>query len=184
MVTHPFAKELLHRMKSPSRFARALVVVAAATVLVASSALAAEQGESGQRLPRFVSLRATQVNLRSGPGVRYPIEWVYLQRDLPVEVIQEFDNWRKIRDWEGTEGWVHRSMLSGTRAIRVIGTVTPLRAQPQAESPVVAQVEGGVVGRLISCPDASAFCRVEVGGQSGWLPRAAFWGAYRGETVK
>ncbi len=140
--------------------------------------------ESGQRLPRFVTLRATQVNLRSGPGVRYPIEWVYLQRDLPVEIIQEFDHWRKIRDWEGTEGWVHRSMLSGTRAIRIIGPLTPLRASAAAESPVVAQLEGGVIGRLLSCPEGSAFCRVETGGHNGWLPRAAFWGAYRGETVK
>lgn len=161
------------------------IVLAALLACLPAAAIAAEGGgESGQRLPRFVSLRATQVNLRSGPGVRYPIEWVYLQRDLPVEVIQEFDNWRKIRDWEGTEGWVHRSMLSGARAIRVIGPLTPLRAGAAPESPVAAQLEGGVIGRLLSCPEASAFCKVEAGGHIGWLPRAAFWGAYRGETVK
>lgn len=183
MVTTMPPKELPRPMTRLTTTACAL----AAALLAAfadAPARAADQGESGQRLPRFVSLRATQVNLRSGPGVRYPIEWVYLQRDLPVEVIQEFDHWRKIRDWEGTEGWVHRSMLSGNRAIRVVGTVAPLRAQPQAESPVVAQLEGGVVGRLVACPENSAFCRIEAGGYSGWLPRAAFWGAYRGETVK
>jgi SH3-like domain-containing protein len=160
-------------------------ILAATLCLTAASAVAAETGgESGQRLPRFVSLRATQVNLRSGPGVRYPIEWVYLQRDLPVEVIQEFDNWRKIRDWEGTEGWVHRSMLSGARAIRMIGPLTPLRVGAAPESPVAAQLEGGVIGRLLACPEGSAFCKVEAGGHVGWLPRAAFWGVYRGETVK
>ncbi|MBN2752523.1 MAG: hypothetical protein JXQ84_07410 [Rhodospirillaceae bacterium] len=140
--------------------------------------------ESGLRLPRFASLRATQVNLRSGPGVRYPIEWVYLQRDLPVEIIQEFDHWRKVRDWEGTEGWIHRSMLSGTRMIRMIGPITPLRAAAAPNSPAIANLEGGVIGRLLACPEASAFCRIEAGGHNGWLPRAAFWGVYRGETVK
>ena len=172
---------------SPLRTYAARALLVAALLAFAPAALAANTdtgGESGQRLPRFVSLRATQVNLRSGPGVRYPIEWVYLQRDLPVEVIQEFDHWRKIRDWEGTEGWVHRSMLSGNRAIRIIGPMAPLRAQPQAESPVVAQLEGGVVGKLTSCPENSTYCRVEAGGYGGWLPRAAFWGVYRGETVK
>jgi SH3-like domain-containing protein len=182
MVTAVSFKEPPPPMKPLLPIARALAVAVFAAS--AAPAQAADAGESGQRLPRFVSLRATQVNLRSGPGVRYPIEWVYLQRDLPVEVIQEFDHWRKIRDWEGTEGWVHRSMLSGNRAIRIVGTAAPLRAQPQAESPVVAQLEGGVVGRLVACPENSTFCRVEAGGYSGWLPRAAFWGAYRGETVK
>jgi SH3-like domain-containing protein len=163
---------------------RRIVLVALLACLPATAFASDAGGESGRRLPRFVTLRATQVNLRSGPGVRYPIEWVYLQRDLPVEVIQEFDNWRKIRDWEGTEGWVHRSMLSGSRTIRVIGPLAPLRAAAAAESPVVAHLEGGVIGRLVACPEGSAFCRVEVAGHGGWLPRAAFWGAYRGETVK
>jgi len=140
--------------------------------------------EMGLRLPRFASLRATQVNLRSGPGVRYPIEWVYLQRDLPVEIIQEFDHWRKVRDWEGTEGWMHRSMLSGARSVRVIGPITPLRAAAEPGSSEVARLEGGVIGRLLSCPKGSAFCRIEAGGHAGWLPRAAVWGVYRGETVK
>ncbi len=177
-------------MPQPPPTLRTLAVRAllAAALLASGPAMAANNtdsgGETGQRLPRFVSLRATQVNLRSGPGVRYPIEWVYLQRDLPVEVIQEFDHWRKIRDWEGTEGWVHRSMLSGNRAIRIVGPVAPLRAQPQAESPIVAQLEGGVVGKLTTCPENSTYCRVEAGGYAGWLPRAAFWGVYRGETVK
>lgn len=169
-------------------FLRAVMHAAAAVLLAAAcagTAVAADpNGETGLRLPRFASLRATQVNLRSGPGVRYPIEWVYLQRDLPVEIIQEFDHWRKIRDWEGTEGWVHRSMLSGARAIRIIGPLTPLRTSAGPESPVAAQLEGGVIGRLLSCPEGSAFCRVEAGGYTGWLPRAAFWGVYRGETVK
>lgn len=153
-------------------------------LVLAAPAVRAEPAEDGRDLPRFVSLRATQVNLRSGPGVRYPIEWVYLQRDLPMEVIQVFDDWRKVRDWEGTEGWMHRSMLSNVRTLRVSGPVADLLSQPDPAAPRIAKVEGGVIGRLLACPGNSAFCRVGVGGTTGWLPRGAFWGVYRGETVK
>ena len=72
---------------------------------------------TGLPVPRFVSLRSAEVNVRTGPGTRYPVEWVFVKRDIPVEITAEFDTWRRIRDWEGTEGWVHQSMLSGKRAI-------------------------------------------------------------------
>ena len=79
------------------------------------------------QVQRFVSLRADEVNVRAGPGVRYPVKWVFVRKLMPVEVIAEFDTWRKIRDWEGAEGWVHRAMLSGRRSIVVTGKVATLR---------------------------------------------------------
>ena len=81
----------------------------------------AAKGASGLPLPRFVSLRANEVNLRSVPGIRFPIDWVYRRSGLPVEVIDEFDTWRQVRDWEGTTGWVHKSMVQGRRTVRVTG---------------------------------------------------------------
>ena len=138
---------------------------------------------SGLPLPRFVSLRSSQVNLRSGPGIRYPVEWVYLKRALPVEIIAEFDNWRLIRDWEGTEGWIHQSMLSGRRMIRVTGVERDLRRSPNDDSILVAKVESGVVGRLLQCPQGSIFCRVEINGYHGWLKKGEFWGVYPGERI-
>ena len=81
-------------------------------VFYATSSLAISKG-TGLALPRFVSLRADEVNLRTGPGVQYPVDWVYLRQHLPVQIIAEFDTWRKIRDWQGTQGWVHQSMVSG-----------------------------------------------------------------------
>ena len=77
----------------------------------------APPGRTGLPLPRFVTLRANEVNLRSGPGTRYPIDWVYRRSGMPVEIIDEFDTWRRIRDWQGTEGWVHQSMVQGRRGI-------------------------------------------------------------------
>jgi SH3-like domain-containing protein len=86
--------------------------------------------EAGLALPRFVSLRSDEVNLRTGPGTNYPVEWVYVRRGLPVEIIAEFDNWRKVRDIEGTVGWIHKSLLSGKRMAVILGeeeTRAPLR---------------------------------------------------------
>ena len=79
-----------------------------------------EDGESGLKLPRFVSLRSNQINARSGPGARYPIEWVYMQKGAPVEIIAEFEIWRQIKDWQGSKTWVHKTMLSGHRSVKVM----------------------------------------------------------------
>src|SRR5579862_3380664 len=106
------------------------VLVAAPLPLVTSEVRAAGTEASGLPLPRFASLRSDEVNLRSGPGVRYPVDWIYTRRDLPVEVIAEFDTWRKIRDWQGTEGWVHQSFLSARRMVVVTGERRRLRADP------------------------------------------------------
>ena len=76
-----------------------------------------ENGESGLKLPRFVSLHSNLINARSGPGVRYPIEWIYMQKSAPVEIIAEFEDWRQIKDWQGSKTWVHRSMLTGRRSV-------------------------------------------------------------------
>ncbi len=137
--------------------------------------------EDALPLPRFVSLRSDTVNVRSGPGVRYPIEWVFTKRFMPVEVLEEFEVWRKIRDWQGTEGWVHQTMLSGKRSAIVIGEVRELRHEGDGKSSVVARIEPGVVGQLLDCH--GAWCRVEFDGQKGYLAKAEFWGAYPNETI-
>jgi len=140
---------------------------------------------SGLPLPRFVSLRSDEVNLRTGPGVRYPIDWIYLRKDLPVEVVAEFEAWRKIRDWEGAEGWVHQSMLTGRRMMVVVGGEPHLLRGSDADSAeAVAQVGPGVLGRLLQCPRNRDFCRVEVGQAQGWLRRDQLWGVYKGEWLE
>ncbi len=137
---------------------------------------------SGGTLPRYVSLRSDEVNLRTGPGVRYPVEWVLQRRHMPVEILAEFENWRKIRDWQGTEGWVHQSMLSGRRYAIATGEVRTVRRQPEANAPAVARLEPGVVVQLMECKDQ--WCRVDANGFKGWLMRSEFWGVYPNEAVK
>ncbi|MGH6953281.1 MAG: SH3 domain-containing protein [Alphaproteobacteria bacterium] len=166
------------------RFAPTIAALCLAHALAGAAALGAErdQESTGLPLPRFVSLRAEEVNLRTGPGVRYPVDWVLVRRDMPVEVIAEFDTWRKVRDWQGTEGWLHKSMISGRRTVIVTGEPRTLRRDGSGESPAVARVESGVVAQLGACK--GEWCRVEAAGYEGWLRRAEFWGTYPGEAVE
>ncbi len=130
-------------------------------------------------VPRFVSMRHGEVNLRKGPGQRYPIAWVFTKQNLPVEVTQEFDTWRKIRDSEGAEGWVQEAALQGKRYVVVTGALRVLRGDPAAEAAPVAELEPGVLAKLDKCPPQSPdWCEIEAGGVSGWLRRAEMWGVY------
>jgi SH3-like domain-containing protein len=113
--------------------------------------------------------------------VRYPIEWVFTRRGLPVEVIDEFETWRRIRDWQGSEGWVHQTMLSGQRGAMVIGADRLLRRAPEPGAPAIAEVQAQVVGRLHHCRDA--WCLIEAKGYEGWLRRTEIYGAYPDETI-
>lgn len=139
-------------------------------------------GKSGLPLPRYVSLSKSKVNLRKGPGLRYPIAWVYKRSGLPVEIIDEFDTWRQIRDWEGTVGWVHRNMLQGQRSIIIKDEIRTLRQEPGESAPALLRAEAGVIGRLIEC--AEAWCRIEVAGRRGWLKNGEIFGVYPDEVVK
>lgn len=160
-----------------------LMIILCAT-LIGGPAVAqtAEAGRStGLPLPRFVSLAADRVNVRFGPGKQYPIDWVFVRGGLPVQITEEFDTWRKIRDHEGSFGWIHSSLLSSQRTIMVSGEVRDLRRTPDDDARVILRAEPGVTGRLFDCDDA--WCRVEIAGQRGWLRRGEFWGVEETEVV-
>lgn len=153
-----------------------------AALFLSASLAAAAESESGQKLPRFVSLRSDQVNLRVGPGENYPIEWVLTRKEMPVEILREFENWRKIRDWQGTEGWVHERMLTGKRAVVIKGAVRTLHRQPELASPPVARAEPGVVARLVEC--RGDWCRIGAADHAGWVQRGDLWGVYPDEVLQ
>ena len=141
------------------------------------------QTAAGEELPRFASLRSDEVNLRVGPGENYPIKWVADKRkDMPVEIIEEFQNWRKIQDWQGTNGWVLDRMVTGKRAVIVAGTTRLLYRRPDPASQVAARAEPGVIARLVECQ--GPWCRIEAGGYSGWVQRIEVWGVLPDETVQ
>ena len=156
----------------------------AAAVLILLLALAGgpTTAQAGAPLPRFAALRADEVNLRAGPGTEYPVEWVFLRRALPIEIIAEYGQWRKIRDFDGSEGWVHKNLLTGRRSVLVTGAVRTLRHDPALDSEPLAQAEPGVIGRLLVCEDG--WCKIETAGHQGWLPISNLWGVYDGEVVE
>src|SRR5437773_974097 len=165
--------------------ARAVIgMIGVVALLIAGGrvpAAAPGDGEAGLPVPRFVSLHADRVNLRTGPGDRYPIDWVFTRKEMPVEVTGQLEHWRRIRDWEGTSGWVHERMLTGKRAVIVKGGVRPFFRQPEPDAAVIARAEPGVSGRLVEC--RSAWCKIETGDISGWVRRSDVWGVYPEETV-
>jgi SH3-like domain-containing protein len=152
-------------------------------VLTLLHGLAHDAGATEKALPvpRFVSLKESKVNLRAGPGERYPIDWVFTKKGLPVEILQEYDVWRKVRDAEGSVGWVHERLVSGARTVIVTGAIRTLHADPDAASAPVARAEPGVVARLLEC--RGPWCRVEAQDIKGWLKRDEVWGVFADETV-
>jgi SH3-like domain-containing protein len=150
---------------------------------------------TGLPLPRFASFRSEEVNMRSGPGTRYPIQWVYKRRDLPIEIEREYDVWRLVETQDGTKGWVHQATLIGNRtfvtlpasssasATGSLATAQTVRATATDDGAPTAYLKPGVIGHVLSCPAASDWCRVAAGGVTGFLPRRAMWGLLPGEVV-
>lgn len=139
---------------------------------------------SGLPLPRFAALRSDEVYLRTGPGPRYPIDWVYKRRDFPLEIEREFDIWRLVRDQEGVRGWVNTQTLSPRRTAVVTGAERVLRRDAKDDAAPVARLKPGVVVRLRSCEAGSEWCQATVGDHRGWMKRTELWGTYPGEEIK
>jgi len=166
-----------------------IAILAVFSGLLAIPAALAQDNPSGLPLPRFVTTRSHPINVRVGPGTRYEIAWNYTVSGVPVEIIQEFDTWRKIRDIEGDEGWVHQSLLSGNRA----GFATPLIANGEVAMYAGKSDDAGLRARLapgvrVSISECDgAWCNVSAGqpgerqSYSGWVHQEELWGVYPAE---
>ena len=170
--------------------AASLLIVPAASGHFPANAQGAGKGASGLPLPRFVSLKSKRVNVRIGPSTDYPVSWMYLKSGTPMEVIQEYDNWRRVRDADGTEGWVNQALLSGERTavaapwMRDKGdeVFVNMRHDPQSSAAVVAKLEPGVVITMNECN--GDWCHASIQGAEGWVSQAEVWGAYPGEAFR
>jgi SH3-like domain-containing protein len=140
---------------------------------------------SGLPIPRFVSLKADKVNMHIGPAKTYEVKWLYQRAGLPVEITAEFENWRRIRDADGTEGWVYHSLLSGRRTGMVMAKskdeLIPLYDGADVESGVVARLERGVIGVVKRC--SGSWCYFNGRGFEGWIQQFRLWGVYPNEKV-
>lgn len=132
------------------------------------------------KLPRFVSLKQSEVYMREGPSAQNRVKWIYHRKGLPVEVIATYDVWRRVRDPDGDIGWINAAMLSRERAALVQGQgQIPLREKLDAGSEIVAQVAPGAVGKIERC-EVSA-CELRFDKTEGWMDRSHFWGVYADE---
>ena len=138
---------------------------------------------SGLPIPRFVSLKSDTVNVRVGPGKRYPIKWVFNRKHWPVEVVEEFGHWRKVRDHEGSEGWIHHSLLSGKRGAFIIDKRRPIYRAADSNSPIVAEVDAEVPAIIEKCD--LVWCLLHFNKEiEGWIRRDYVWGIYEAERLE
>jgi SH3-like domain-containing protein len=151
-----------------------------------ATAAGADKGLSSLPVPRFVSLKADRVNVHGGPDKDHDVVWIYTRVGLPVEITAEFENWRRIRDSDGTEGWVYHSLLSGKRTatvqLKAKTDLAPLHASADPKSPVTAQLQFGVLGTVKHCN--GAWCELSGDGFDGWIEQTDLWGVYPDEKVE
>jgi len=161
-----------------------------------SGCFATEGAVTGLPVPRFVILKAHETNLRKGPHIKYPIVWTYKQRGYPLKVVAEFENWRKLQDIDGAEGWVHENLINGVRHAVIIKNEIKRQdfpyslpaneaivfLHPDEYSYPVARTQLGVIGKVKKCH--ADWCQVKFTGAVGWVRKANHWGVFEEELLK
>jgi SH3-like domain-containing protein len=183
---------LIEKLSSMSIFSRyprlrAAILCLSLAWLTVATAEAQQMGSvTGRLVPRYVSLKTDRVNLREGPDKDHPTKWVFQRAGLPVEITAEFDTWRKIRDSEGTEGWVLHSLLSGRRTALVgpgkQNETFKLWSHPSEKSNLAATLQSGVIANVRNCD--GQWCRIEGEGFDGYIQQTSLWGVYPNEKVE
>jgi SH3-like domain-containing protein len=159
------------------------VVVLVCLLTDAFCGVAAADGEQARPVPRFASLASDKVYMREGPTYSHPILWVYRRKGLPVEILAQYDAWRKVRDSGGTEGWVHGSMIAEVRTIVVTsGKPAPVRRLADFRAPILALAQPGVVAKLETC--VASACEIDADGTEGWIDKKNIWGVKAGEAFR
>lgn len=143
--------------------------------VVATTAPGVQEGKVTKRpVPRYVSLKTSEGNARRGPGSDHRIDWVFTHPGMPLKITAEHENWRRVEDAEGAGGWIHYTLLSGTRTVLVAEDMAELLSKPDPRAALVARAEAGVVARLLEC--RTEWCRVSKDGNRGWMRKTALWG--------
>ncbi len=133
-------------------------------------------------IPRYVSLKTNEANARRGPSLSHKIDWIYKRQNMPLEIYAEYENWRRVRDFEGLGGWVHYTLLSGKRYVLIKNELLEMRLLPSVESQVIAKVPQFNIANLDKCN--KDWCRIIDNGYKGWVLKSEIWGVYNNETKK
>nr|WP_282094098.1 SH3 domain-containing protein [Epibacterium ulvae] len=145
-------------------------------VLTGGTAIAADKRGpvTNLPLPRFVSMKAAESNVRRGPSLTHRVDWVFKRRGMPLEITAEYGHWRRVQDRDGAGGWVHYALLSGARTVLIEEDLLQVRARPDPQSQVTAAFELGVVARLGEC--SRDWCKISADGYKGWVQKHQLWG--------
>lgn len=130
-------------------------------------------------MPRFVSMKADEGNIRRGPSLSHKIDWVLKHEDTPLQIVGEYGHWRRVKDVDGQGGWMHFRLLSGVRTVLFTGEKTPLRRKAYDGAEALAFAEAGVIARLGECQ--LDWCKVRHGGLRGWVKKGEIWGVFKNE---
>ena len=172
-------------MEKEGRMRFVWAILAGSVTLGASAASAADEVERGAvtnlPIPRFVSLKTGEGNVRRGPSLTHRIDWVFKARGMPLEITGEFGHWRRVRDRDGVGGWMHYSLLSGARTVIIETDLTALFARPDPATRVEAYLEAGVIARIDRCE--ANWCLLRADGHKGWTSKTAIWGVRADEVV-
>ena len=164
-----------------TRILKAIAGALVVSMVTLQSGGAEERGPvTNLPMPRFVSLKASEGNVRRGPSLSHRIDWVFKRRNMPLRITAEHGHWRRVEDKEGFGGWVHYSLLSGSRTVLVEQDLLPIRARPDPNTQITATLERGVIAHLDTCNPT--WCRISAEGYRGWARRNALWGLAPGEV--
>lgn len=160
------------------------MTMAALALLAGLGTARAQDGERGPvtdlPIPRYVSMKAAEGYARRGPSATHRIDWVFTRRNMPLLLVDEYGQWRRVQDREGAGGWMHYSLLSGNRSVIVEEDGLTLHRRPDPGAPPTARMQAGVVAWLGRC--VPGWCDLDAGEAEGWAPTAALWGVAEGEV--
>ena len=154
-------------------FYKFLILILLTLFTTLSSAFATKQI---QEVNYFSSFRASETNVRSGPGQNYPIKYTYKVRGIPVRVISEYDNWNEIEDYEGQTGWVMQSLLTKKRMLMIYSKkpTVEMRRKNNLEAHLIFRLENFVIGEYLKCDEQ--WCAIKINGKKGWVEKSDVFG--------
>ena len=158
-----------------------IAVLGVLLVLLSGLGTAPLAAQESREPPYYASIAASKARMRTGPGRTYPAAWLYVRDNLPIKVVAKYQDWRKIEDPDGTQGWMLVSLLSAARTAMVVGTIVEMREAPRHAAAVMWRAEPGVVGKISECQ--RGWCYFDVRGRAGYVEHSHLWGVDPGENI-
>lgn len=156
-------------------------IIAACAAIAVAASVSGDANAQQRKTPYYASISAGKAHMRTGPGRNYPISWLYQRRNLPIRVVDIYQDWRKVEDPDGTQGWMQVGLLSAARTAMVTDTVAPMRNSPSASASINWRAVPGVVGKISDCK--RGWCWFDVDGRGGYVEQSHLWGVDPGEEL-